>query len=194
MSYQSLLDYINAVVPLTKSEEVELTNLVTKRKYLKGQFILQQGDIAQQQCFLVSGCTKMFHSDDSGQEHIILFAVENWWTSDIGSFISQTPADFNVQCIEDTEVIQISAQNIETLFIAIPKLERFFRKIIEKAFVALQKRMVRNFSLTAKERYIIFRSTYPELEQRIPQYMIASYLGITKEFFSKMKRQVLLDN
>lgn len=194
MSYQSLLDYINAVVPLTKSEEVELTNLVTKRKYLKGQFILQQGDIAQQQCFLVSGCTKMFHSDDSGQEHIILFAVENWWTSDIGSFISQTPADFNVQCIEDTEVIQISAQNIETLFIAIPKLERFFRKIIEKAFVALQKRMVRNFSLTAKERYIIFRNTYPELEQRIPQYMIASYLGITKEFFSKMKRQVLLDN
>lgn len=194
MSYQSLLDYINAVVPLTKSEEVELTNLVTKRKYLKGQFILQQGDIAQQQCFLVSGCTKMFHSDDSGQEHIILFAVENWWTSDIGSFISQTPADFNVQCIEDTEVIQISAQNIETLFIAIPKLERFFRKIIEKAFVALQKRMVRNFSLTAKERYIIFRNTYPELEQRIPQYMIASYLGITKEFFSKMKRQVLLDD
>jgi CRP-like cAMP-binding protein len=191
MAFQSLLDYINAVVPLTKKEETTLLTYVTKRKYLKGQFILQQGDIAQQECFIVSGCTKMFHSDHSGQEHIILFAIENWWTSDIGSFISQTPADFNVQCIEDTELIQFSYHNIEALFEAIPKLERFFRKIIEKAFVATQKRIVRNFSLSAKERYVIFRDTYPELEQRIPQYMIASYLGITKEFFSKMKRQLL---
>ncbi|WP_375239324.1 Crp/Fnr family transcriptional regulator [Aurantibacter sp.] len=193
MAFQSLLNYINAVVSLTKDEEAVLLTYVTKRKYLKGQFILQQGDIAQHECFIVSGCTRMFHSDDSGQEHIILFAIENWWTSDIGSFISQTPADFNVQCIEDTELVQFPYQNIEALFKAIPKLERFFRKIIEKAFVATQKRIVRNFSLSAKERYVIFRNTYPELEQRIPQYMIASYLGITKEFFSKMKKQLLTE-
>ena len=193
MAYQLLLDYINAIVSLTKEEEELLLTYVTKRKYLKGQFVLQQGDIAQHECFITSGCTKMFHSDASGQEHIILFAIENWWTSDIGSFISQTPADFNVQCIEDTELIQFSYHNIEALFEAIPKLERFFRKIIEKAFVASQKRIVRNFSLTAKEQYVIFKDAYPELEQRIPQYMIASYLGITKEFFSKMKKQLLTD-
>jgi CRP-like cAMP-binding protein len=193
MAFQSLLNYINAVVPLTKAEETTLLTYITKRNYLKGQFILQQGDVAKHECFIVSGCTKMFHSDASGQEHIILFAIENWWTSDIGSFISQTPADFSVQCIEDTELIQFSYHNIEALFVAIPKLERFFRKIIERAFVATQKRIVRNFSLSAKERYVIFRDTYSELEQRIPQYMIASYLGITKEFFSKMKRQLLTE-
>jgi len=120
-----------------------------------------------------------------------MFSIEDWWTSDLGSFISQTPSDFNVQCLENTEIIQFSYDNIEEIFSKIPKLERFFRKIIEKAFVASQKRIIRNFSLTAKERYVIFRNSYPKIEQRIPQYMIASYLGITKEFLSKIKSQLI---
>lgn len=191
MNVKPLLDYISKYVTLTNTEELFLTSRLSSRKYIKGQYILQQGDISQTECFIISGCTKMFYLDDKGQEHIIMFSIEDWWTSDLGSFISQTPSDFNVQCLENTEIIQFSYDNIEEIFSKIPKLERFFRKIIEKAFVASQKRIIRNFSLTAKERYVIFRNSYPKIEQRIPQYMIASYLGITKEFLSKIKSQLV---
>jgi CRP-like cAMP-binding protein len=191
MNIKPLLNYIAQYVTLTNKEEDYLTSKLSSRKYLKGQYILQQGDISQTECFIISGCTKMFYLDDNGQEHIIMFSIEDWWTSDLGSFISQTPSDFNVQCLENTEIIQFSYDNIEEIFSNIPKLERFFRKIIEKAFVASQKRIIRNFSLTAKKRYVIFRNSYPKIEQRIPQYMIASYLGITKEFLSKIKSQLI---
>ena len=191
MNVKPLLNYIAKYVTLTNTEEHFLTSRLSSRKYIKGQYILQQGDISQTECFIISGCTKMFYLDDKGQEHIIMFSIEDWWTSDLGSFISQTPSDFNVQCLENTEIIQFSYNNIEELFSEIPKLERFFRKIIEKAFVASQKRIIRNFSLTAKERYLIFKESYPKIEQRIPQYMVASYLGITKEFLSKIKSQLI---
>ena len=191
MNVKPLLDYISKYVTLTNTEEHFLTSRLSSRKYIKGQYLLQQGDISQTECFIISGCTKMFYLDDKGQEHIIMFSIEDWWTSDLGSFISQTSSDFNVQCLENTEIIQFSYNNIEELFSEIPKLERFFRKIIEKAFVASQKRIIRNFSLTAKERYLIFKESYPKIEQRIPQYMVASYLGITKEFLSKIKSQLI---
>ena len=193
MKHQALLDYINKHVNLTADEEAFLTSKVSYRKYLKGQYVVQQGDICKYECFVLSGCTKMFYIDDDGQEHIILFSIEDWWTSDLGSFITQTPSDFNIQCVENTELAMFSYEIIEELYAEIPKLERFFRQIIERAFVASQKRIVRNFALTAKDRYLYFRKQYPKIEQRIPQYMIASYLGITKEFLSKIKSQLSLE-
>jgi CRP-like cAMP-binding protein len=191
MEVQSLLNYIGNYVSLTSEEEAFLISKVAYRKYLKGQFILQQGDICKHQCFVVSGCTKTFHVDDSGQEHIVMFSIENWWTSDMGSFISQIPADYNIQCIEQTELIMFSSDVMEELYAEIPKLERFFRQIIERALVASQKRIVRSFSLSAKDRYLYFRNQYPKIEKLIPQYMVASYLGITKEFLSKLKKELL---
>ena len=189
---QQLVQYINQEVTLTEAEVAVLKDFVTVRTYLKGQFIVQQGDVCKTESFIISGCTKTFYANENGQEHIIMFSVENWWIADIGSFVSKIPSDFNIQCLENTTVIQFHQDTIEALFEALPKLERFFRKIIERAFDASQKRMIRNLSLSAKERYLYFKSTYPELEQRIPQYMIASYLGVTKEFFSKMKNSLLL--
>ncbi|TYB72694.1 Crp/Fnr family transcriptional regulator [Bizionia gelidisalsuginis] len=186
-----LLNYIRKHVTLSEEEEVFLCSKIDYRKYLKGQYILQQGDISTTQCFILSGCTKMFFVDNDGQEHIVMFSIEDWWTSDLGSFVSQTPSDFNVQCLEASEVIQFPYETIESLFEGIPKLERFFRKIIEQAFVASQKRIIQNFSLSAKERYQLFHSKYPQIEQRIPQYMLASYLGFTKEFLSKVKKELL---
>ena len=188
-----LFEYINNHISLTKEEEAFLSSKVFLRKYLKGQYVVQQGDICKYECFVISGCTKTFYLDDNGQEHIIMFSIEDWWTSDMGSFIAQTPADFNVQCLENTELVMFSHEVIEELYAEIPKLERFFRQLIERAFVASQKRIVRNFALTAKERYLYFRNQYPKIEQRIPQYMIASYLGITKEFLSKIKSQLILE-
>lgn len=190
---QPFIDYVNRVIALTPEEEEILVSKIAYRKYLKGQYLLQQGDVCLFSGFIISGCTKTFFVDEEGQEHVVMFSIEDWWASDMGSFISQKPADFNVQCLENTEIIQLSYDNQSELLQKIPKLERFFRIIVERAFVSSQKRIVRNFSMNAKQRYLYFRSQYPQIEQRIPQYLIASYMGITKEFLSKIKKELLLD-
>lgn len=189
--YQSLLAQIHKHVILTDAEQEILISNLTVRNCLKGQYLVQQGEICRNEFFIVSGTTRTFYLDENGQEHIVAFSIEDWWTSDMGSFITQTPADYHIQCLEHTKVIQISADVIEELYTRIPKLERFFRKIVERALVSSQKRIVRNFSMTARERYLYFKAHYPEMEQRTPQYMIASYLGISKEFLSKIKSQLI---
>jgi len=191
MNNKPLLDYVKKYIDLTLEEEILLLSKINIRTYLKNQYIVQQGDVCKSVNFIITGCTKTFYMDAEGQEHIVMFSIEDWWTSDLGSFITQKPADFNVQCIENTQLIQFSYDNLEELYIEIPKFERLFRKIVERAFVASQKRIIRNFSLDAKERYKIFKTTYPKIDQRVPQYMIASYLGITKEFLSKIKSQLI---
>ncbi len=191
MDNTAFLNYISSYIQLTSEEQSLLCSRLKFRNYLKNQYIVQQGDVCRSANFIISGCTKTFYANNEGQEHIVMFSIENWWSSDLGSFITQTPADFNVQCLENTQLIQFTYDNLEALYIEIPKLERLFRKIIERAFVASQKRIVRNFTLDAKARYKIFKTTYPKIDQRVPQYMIASYLGITKEFLSKIKSQVI---
>lgn len=190
MNTQVLSAYIAQFIALTPEEEAILFSKVSFRKYLKGQFVVQQGDVCKHESFVVSGCLKTFYTDQDGQEHIVMFAIENWWAADLGSFITQTPADYNVQCLENTTLIQFSSERLEELYLEIPRLERFFRIIIQKAYVASQKRIVQNFSLPARERYLKFMEQYPQIEQRVPQYMIASYLGITKEFLSKIRHQL----
>jgi len=190
MNPQPLITHINQYIDLTSEEEEILSELIGYRKYLKGQYVHHQGDTNKRECFVVKGCLKTFYIDGEGHEHIVLFAIENWWAGDLGSFISQTPADYNIQCLEDTEVIHISYEDRERLLLRIPKLERFYRIIIQNAFVASQKRVISSYSLPAVERYLIFQKQYPAIEQRVPQYMIASYLGITKEFLSKIRSQL----
>jgi len=190
---EPLLNYIKNYINLNDEEVTVLLTKIAFRKYLKGQYVVQQGDICKNSCFVLSGCTKTFYMDSQGQEHIVMFSIEDWWSSDIGSFITQTPADFNIQCLENTELAIFSYDIIEELYSEIPKLERFFRQVVERGLIASQKRIVRSFSMTAKEQYLYFRNQYPKIEQRIPQYMIASYLGITKEFLSKIKSQLILE-
>lgn len=185
-----LTDHIAKTVSLTEEEKSLLLSKLTSRRYLKGQYIGQEGDITRMLTFIQKGTVRTFYLDASGSEHIISFGIENWWAGDLGSLIEQKPADYNVQCLEDTQVIQISNDDLQMLYTAIPKLERFFRLLIERAYVSTQKRIVRNHSLTAKDRYILFLETYPEIAERVPQYMIASYLGITKEFLSQIRSQL----
>lgn len=191
MNTRPLLNHFLDHIELNQEEQDFLLSKVRYRKYLKGQYILQQGDVCKYSNYVVSGCVKMAYIDSNGQEHIVMFAIQDWWVSDLASFIDQTPADYNIQCIEATEVVQFTRQHEEELMDRLPQVERLFRKKIQKAFVSAQKRVILNLSHTAKERYILFKKQYPTIEQRIPQYMIASYLGVTKEFFSKMKSELL---
>ena len=193
MEEQPLLDYIRKIIDLTSEEEKILISKVNHRKYLKAQYIVQQGDICKYESFVVSGCLRTFYVDSDAQEHIVMFAIENWWTSDLTSFITQTASTYNIQCLEPTHVIQLSYANLEALYQEVPKFERFFRIILQRAFANTEKRIVRNFSMPAKERYLHFRQQYPQIEQRVPLYMIASYLGITKEFLSKIRHQLITE-
>ena len=192
MQIQPLLDYIKTYVVLSEQEASILESKFRVRKYLKGQFVVQNRDVCQYENFVLSGCLKSFYIDDNGQEHVVSFAIENWWVGDLGSFITQTPAELNVQCLENSVLAQIHYNELQKLYAEVPKLERFFRLIIQKAFVAAQKRIVNNFSLSATNRYLQFREQYPNIEQRVPQYLIASYLGITKEFLSKIRSQIIM--
>ncbi len=188
-----LIQYINKHISLTAEEEGLLLSKLKRRTYLKGQYVSQSGDISKHYNFIESGKTRTFYLDDNGNEHIVAFGIENYWIGDLGSIISQTPADFNVQCLDKTTVIQIACNQLEQLYHDIPKLERYFRITVQNAYVNAQKRIVRNFSLSAQERYLLFLEEQAEIAQRVPQYMIASYLGITKEFLSHLRNQIAKD-
>ncbi len=180
MNTEPLIKHMSQYIILTDDEVTILNDRVRFRKYLKGQYLVQQGDVCRVESFVVKGCLRTFNVDEKGQEYIVAFAIENWWTGDLGSFITQSPANYNVQCLEATELLQFDHHTLQELYRVIPKLERFFRIIIERAFVAAERRIIRNFSLTAKERYLHFRTSYPEIEQRVPQYWWLLTWGLPK--------------
>lgn len=177
-------------IQLTDEEKELLWQAVTLRKYRKRQYVLQAGDVCRHENFVVSGCLRAYYIDDAGTEHIIMFAVEDWWTSDLLSFLTQTPSKLNIDALEDSEVLQIERSALEALYLKIPKLERFFRIMMQNANIAQQQRILFNISKTAKERYLYFIEKYPKLEQRLPQHQIAAYLGITPEFLSQIRKQL----
>ncbi len=189
---EPFLKYLKNYITLTEQEQSIVSSKLTNRSYLKGQYILQSGDVCRHQTYIVKGSVRTFCQDDDGSEHVISFGIEKWWVGDLESFASQTPADFNIQCLDKTDVIQINRMDLDELYRQVPKMERFFRLIIQKAYSNLQRRILRNYSLSAKDRYLLFCEEYPEMIQRVPQYMIASYLGITKEFLSTIRKQISL--
>lgn len=191
MKEQRLINYINSTVQLTAEEVGILVSKIEIHRYSKGEFIVKKGRICRFIGFVLSGCTKNYYHDIDGNEKIVQFAIEDWWTGDLGSYLSKTPADYNVECIEDTEAICFTPEITESIMNAIPKFERFLRINTEYALVASQKRVIRLTNWTAKERYLLFLKQYPKIDQRVPQYMIASYLGVTKEFFSKMRNEII---
>lgn len=187
---EQLFQYIDRYIDLSVEDKLLIASHGKIRHYLKGQYIVQQGDISDCENFVVRGCARTFYLDREGNEHVVKFAIKNWWVGDLGSFISREPATYHVQCLDSTEVVQFTYDVMEYLYRKVPLLERFFRLIIQKAYVASEKRIIANFSMTARERYLDFLDKYPEIEQMVPQYMIASYIGITKEFLSKIRSEL----
>lgn len=187
---KTFFDHLRTYVKLSEKEEQQLTTNIKQRTYLKGQYITQEGDTYRYQTFILKGKVRTFYLDNHGNEHIVAFGIENWWVGDICSFATQTAAEFNTQCLEKTTVVQIAYENMQQLYLDIPKLERYFRLVIQSAYGNMSKRIVQNHSMPAKDRYLLFLKSYPEIAQRVPQYMIASYLGITKEFLSNIRNQI----
>ena len=184
-----LLDYFQKIIPLNNEEKQLVTELFKPRLYRKRQYVLQEGDVCNQFNFIVRGCLRMYKIDNKGNTHIIQFASENWWLSDIGSFHERKPSELNIDALEDTMVLQISHENLVLLYTKAPKFDRIFRVLIENSFVSLQKRLLQNISSTAEERYNSFLDSYSDLTKRLPQTQIASFLGITPEFLSRLRNK-----
>ena len=173
-------------------EEKQLFLSRTETKNFKAKTILQNaGKVCKESYFVNSGLLRSFNINDNIVEHVLSFACEGWWISDMYSFISQKPGNLFIEVLEDSEVVILTKENQELLYNEIPKLERFFRILIENSLVAHQERLMDNLSLTAEERFDKFCKKYPTLIQKVPQKQIASFIGVTPEFFSKMKARML---
>lgn len=187
---QSLLDYFQKYIPLTEQERMFFTHRTHSRRIKRRQMILQEGFVCKHYSFVVEGCFKMYSVDDKCNQHNIQFAAENDWIMDIGSFHSQKTSRLFIEAIEPSDILQIEQQDLYFLYINIPKLDRIFKVIIENKFVELQNRVLQNFSSTAETRYLSFLEQYPQLASRLPNTQIASYLGITPEFLSKIRKDL----
>ena len=190
MSYL-LLQHIRQHADLSAENEAFVLSNFKKRKIKKNEFLLRAGEVCRYETFVVKGCLKAYTLDEHGAEHIAYLGVETWYVGDLYSFLTGTPAKLYISALEDTEILQIGKQTLDQLLIEVPAMERYFRILFQNAFVASQERIMEGISYTADQRYEIFLKRYPTLDQRIPQYLIASYLGITPQFLSKIRRKNL---
>ncbi len=185
-----LISSLQQYIPLSDRDQQLIIACLRERKVKKGQFLTHEGAVSRCTNFVTEGSVRTYFIDLNGQEHIVQFAIEGWWISDLNSFILQVPATFNVQAIEDSVILELPFESLELLYEQIPKLERYFRIVTQRAFVAFQQRIVQNISMTAEDRYLAFQRKYPKIELRIPQRLVASYLGISAEFLSKIKKRL----
>lgn len=201
MSIQKLITHFNSYLPLNMEETAAVTKRANERKIKRRQFILQEGDRCKHYNFIVSGCFKMYNVDNVGKEHNLQFGTENAWITDMSSFHSVEPTDFKnpnagkpsqlfIEALEPSVIIQIEQRDLIFLFEKFPKFNRIFRVIVENNFIELQNRIFQNISMTAEERYLSFLEQYPDLSNRLPNTQIASFLGITPEFLSNIRKSI----
>jgi CRP-like cAMP-binding protein len=187
----TILENISKHVILTPQEQGFFLSKTETKFYKAKTVLLNAGEICKNSYFVNSGILRSFNINDNIVEHVLSFACSGWWISDMYSYLSQKPGNLFIQVIEDAEVVVLTKENQEILYKEIPQLERFFRILIEKSLVAHQERLMDNLSLTAEERFEKFCKKYSDLIHKVPQKQIASYLGVTPEFFSKMKAKML---
>jgi CRP-like cAMP-binding protein len=189
--FAAILANVSKHITLTADEQHFWRGLLRSKHVSKAEYLLEMGDISLYQHFVVSGCLRVYHVSEDGKEHILQFAPEDWWTGNMSSMLKNQPSQLIIEAMEDTVVLQIDKASQELLFERIPKFERFFRILITNAFMAQQRRTLSNLSKTAEERYAEFRRLYPGLDGRVAQKHIASYLGMTPEFLSTVRKRVL---
>ena len=188
MSYQLLQENMQKNLEISPSELELICNYFKPIEVKKGGFLLQQGNICKFEGFVIEGCFRIFNVDDEGKENTLYFAVRDWWLMDIDSFMNQTSSKLNIQALEDSQVLIIDRVSKETLYNESPLVEKLFRIMSQKAVAAWQRRLIRNHSLKAKDRYEYFICAYPSIAEKLTDRQISGYLGITHEFLSKIKR------
>jgi len=182
-----LLSHISKFISLTPEEAAYFESVLIRKKLRKRQYLIQEGDSVKYEHFVTKGCLRTYEIDEKGQEHVIQFAVEGWWTGDLHSFISGDPTTLNIDALEDCELEMVSRQALEDLYLRVPKFERYFRILIQNAFISTNRRVLSIMKMPAADRYKAFIERYPDIEQRVPNHQIASYLGITAQSLSRIR-------
>lgn len=181
-----LRKHIEKIVSLTDDEFALVLSHFTSKKYKKHQFLIQEGEPVLYSYFVVSGLLKLVHTDASGKEHIVSFAMEDWWESDFQAFHNQSKATMSLECLEDTEVFCLTLEDYKNLCSQLQKMEYFFLEKANRGHIGSQQRILSLITSNAKERYEQLLERYPSLFQRVPKSMIASYLGVSRETLSRL--------
>jgi CRP-like cAMP-binding protein len=187
MSTELILNNVSRHIALDEKEISFFVSLLQSKHLERRKIYLKAGTVCKSSAFVVDGAMKSYTVDKEGKEHILSFATKDWWIADMYSYISRNPAILNIEAIADSEVLMLSYENQQLLYEKVPKFERFFRILVENSLVANQERLIDSMSSTAEERYLRFIKKYPAIPSCVPQHSIASYLGITPEFLSKIR-------
>jgi CRP-like cAMP-binding protein len=188
--FEVLFQKLDEKIELTEEEKQLCKSFFTPKKLRKRQYILQEGDVCKYISFVEKGMLRSYTIDEKGNEHIVQFAFEGWWISDHFSFLTGEPAIYNIDALEDCELLLLSKQAEEQLLQKFPKFERYFRILLQNSVIATQRRLIGSLSQTAEERYTDLITSCPTIPQRVPQHMMASFLGITPETLSRIRKQM----
>jgi len=188
-SSKKIIDYARRVVPLSDEEAGEFASAFREVKVKKRQFIVQPNFIVKNRNWVLEGAFRAYVVDDEGKDSTIAFAIEDWWITDYNSYILQKPATMFVVALEDSRILELSYENEATLKKSSHRFETFFRVRAERTAAFMQQRIISNLTQTAEERYDQFIAQYPHIVQRVPQYALASYLGMTTEFLSRIRNR-----
>jgi CRP-like cAMP-binding protein len=190
MDYDLVLQNVSRHIRLDKEEISYFTSLLSHKEMRRKEFVLQAGAIAKHINFIHTGALKAYYLDVKSDENIIMLAVDDWWVTDMYSFTSGKPAMQYISAIEDSVIFQLQKNDFDQLLVKIPAFERFFRILMQNAYIREQLRVIQNLSMPAEERYLNFLNKYPQLVQRVTQKQIASYIGVSPEFLSAMRKRM----
>ncbi|MEL1243610.1 Crp/Fnr family transcriptional regulator [Flavobacterium sp. DGU11] len=185
--FTEIIAHISKFITLTTAEEELLTSYLSIKEVKKKEHLLREGEVCQENYFVIKGLIRMYLITPKGVEQVIQFGIENWWITEYNSYKSGQPSGFYLQAIENATVVAINRNVQEELFEKIPQLEKYFRQVLERAYSAQLTRIHYIFNLTGEEQYRLMLQKYPAFVQRVPQYMLASFLGITPEFLSMLR-------
>ncbi|REC59420.1 Crp/Fnr family transcriptional regulator [Chryseobacterium pennae] len=188
---ESLKKHIREYVDISDEKLEKYCNAFMLQKVKKKELLLVEGNICDFEGFVVKGCFKVFHTDRNAAEQILYFAIENWWISDIDSFINRIPSKLTIQALEDSEILLISKNDKEKLYHEMPEVERLMRLKFQSSIIALQRRIIDNLSKSSEERYIEFLIKYPQTVHRLTNIQIAAYLGVTPESLSRLRKKIV---
>jgi CRP-like cAMP-binding protein len=189
--YSVFQKYMDGKIVLQQEQSDWIRSLSAVKKLRKHKYLLQEGDVCKHHAFVSKGCLRSYSVDGGGVEHIVKFATETWWIADRHSMETGEPAKLNIDAVEDSEVVLISKQDFDLICQQVPAFNEMINTLLQRAYVSLQNRMLASISLTASEKYENFLQSYPEFALRIPQSMIASYLGISPETLSRVRNQIV---
>ncbi|QJB33318.1 Crp/Fnr family transcriptional regulator [Chitinophaga oryzae] len=187
--YGLLLQHVARHIQLTAEEQQYFVSLLKPRRLQRRQWLLQAGDTCRYENFIVEGCLRSYITDRNDAEHVLHFAVEDWWITDLESLLTQTPSQVSIEALEPSLVLQLERDALQALYQQVPSFERFFRILHQNAYLAQNRRILQNISHTAAERYDAFLQQYPAIAARVPQKYLASYLGMTPVFLSQLRQQ-----